>query len=129
MSSKKKPKNNPDSTFNFINSTVEQSAVGPNAMVNITQHVDSEKLKAFSLKFDELKSEINHLSSAMSQEDISKVEKEVDVVETQIQQPGRLDGQVILSSLKEISAILTKFSITGMILKQLFDMAQTLFAH
>lgn len=129
MSSKKKPKKNSDSTFNFINSTVEQSAVGPSATVNITQLIDSEKLKAFSLKFDELKSEINHLSGEMSQEDVFKVDKEVKVVETQIQRQDKLDGQIILNSLKEISTILTKFSITGMILKQLFDMAQPLFAR
>lgn len=127
MSSTKKPKKNSESTFNFTNSTISESAVGPNATVNINKNLDTEKLREFSLKFTELQKEVNHLSSKLPQENITKVKEELAVVEGQIQKSNKADGQVVLSSLKEISNILTKAGFTGMVLKQLFDIAQTLF--
>lgn len=126
MASTKKPQKNSGSTFSFENNIIGTSAFGDNSVVN-NYSFDSENLEQFSLKLKELQNEVTRLSSSLPQKDISKVQNEINVVESQLKKPEKNTPQVILNSLKEIGGILSKASAAGIVLNQLFDIAKALF--
>ena len=126
MSTKNKKDNSSGSTFHLENNTIRNAAFGDNSMVNI-HSIDSDRLDLFNQKLTELHSNVMKSSSILPKEDISKVEKEISVIESELNKTEAITPKVIFNALQSISKILGSATGAGVILKQLYDILMTFF--
>jgi len=134
---KKSKKSKEQVSYNFGENThITGSALGPNAKVNIEQITNGQQTENDEMllrKIHELLAELknsvhNDATKTLSQVDKERVIKKIDTVETQIQKRDEISTpEIVLSSLKEINVILAKATMAGVVLKQIFDIAQVLF--
>lgn len=127
MSPARKPQKSQGSTFNFENNTISGSSFGDNSSVVNNNGLDPLKVGEFLAGLKEIQHEINQNSESLPKEDIERLEGEMTVLREQLQNPGKSVPQTVLEALKEVNKILGKFSLGGVVIKQLFDIATTLY--
>ena len=127
MSPARKPQKSQGSTFNFENNTISGSSFGDNSSVVNNNGLDPLKVGEFLAGLKEIQHEINQNSESLPKEDVDRLEGEMTVLREQLQNPGKSVPQTVLEALKEVNKILGKFSLGGVVIKQLFDIATTLY--
>jgi len=127
MSPARKPQKSQGSTFNFENNTISGSSFGDNSSVVNNNGLDPLKVGEFLAGLKEIQHEINQNSESLPKEDVDRLEGEMTVLREQLQNPGKSVPQTVLEALKEVNKILGKFSLGGVVIKKLFDIATTLY--
>ena len=127
MSPARKPQKSQGSTFNFENNIISGSSFGDNSSVVNNNGFDPLKVGEFLAGLKELQHEINQNSESLPKEDVDRLEGEMTVLREQLQNPGKSVPQTVLEALKEVNKILGKFSLGGVVIKKLFDIATTLY--
>ena len=127
MSPARKPQKSQGSTFNFENNIISGSSFGDNSSVVNNNGLDPLKVGEFLAGLKEIQHEINQNSESLPKEDVDRLEGEMTVLREQLQNPGKSVPQTVLEALKEVNKILGKFSLGGVVIKKLFDIATTLY--
>ena len=127
MSPARKPQKSQGSTFNFENNTISGSSFGDNSSVVNNHELNPLKINEFLAGLKELQHEIDRNSESLPREDVERLEGEITILREQLQNPGKSLPQTVSEALKEVNKILGKFSLGGVVIKQLFDIAKTLY--